>query len=445
MRIGKILIIDDEPTLLESLKMTLKEKGHCVVTAVNATQGLDEIRSFDPDVIILDIRLPDINGLDILAKLEESGKGKRTIIMTAFHDMETTIKAIKLGAYDYLTKPIDMGELEKALQQVLKRNASVRRRSRGIRGCNPGEIIGQTREMKNIFKSIGKLSKNSVTVLIQGETGTGKELIARAIHSYSTKHDRPFVAINCSAIVESLLESELFGHERGAFTNAVSIKRGKFELAENGTIFLDEIGDIPMSLQPKLLRFLQEKEFGRVGGEESLHSDARVIAATNRDMWQMVKEGTIRKDFFYRISVAILDVPPLRDRKSDIPLLIEHLLEKISRELGMNCNRIEANAVRLLTAYDAPGNVRELENILTQAVVKTNGEMITKSLISPMLRTYGKKSLNSKSSLAEIERNHIVEVLTGENWHYGKACDILGISRPTLRDKIKKYGIYKPD
>jgi len=446
MRIGKILIIDDELALLESLEMVLKEKGHCVVTAADATQGLDKSFSFDPDVIILDVRLPDINGLDVLKKLGESGKEKRTIIMTAFHDMETTIKAIKLGAYDYLTKPIDMGDLEKMLQKVLKRSASVQRMlpPHDVSAYNPGEIIGQSSAMKNIFKSVGKLSGNSVTVLIHGETGTGKELLARAIHFYSTRCDKPFVAINCSAIVGSLLESELFGHERGAFTNAISTKRGKFELAGSGTIFLDEVGDIPISFQPKILRFLQEKEFGRVGGEELLHSDARVIAATNRDMWKMVKEGTVREDFFYRLNVVVLRPPPLRARKSDIPLLIEHLLKKISGELGMNCNQIDANAVRLLVEYDAPGNVRELENILTRAAVMANGEVICEALISPMLQLRKKESSNAKSSLAKIEQNHIVRVLTQMNWHYGKVCDVLGISRPTLREKIKKYEIYKP-
>ena len=314
MRRRRILIIDDEQPLLESLEMFLSEKGYEVQCAVCASEGLARTNAFAPDIIILDIRLPDMDGLDVLQELKRKNGKISTIMITAFHDMDTTIKAMKLGASEYITKPIDVEELEKAIDKALK----VARSTRGRDAISfdhsahyeQGRIVGKSTVMKEIFKVIGMLSENRVTVLIEGETGTGKELIARAIHFHSSYKDKPFLAINCSAIVGTLLESELFGHERGAFTGALFTKKGKFELAGEGTIFLDEVSEIPFELQAKLLRFLQEKEFERVGGEKRLKSGARVVAATNRDLWQMVKDGQFREDLYYRLSVATIKVPP---------------------------------------------------------------------------------------------------------------------------------------
>ena len=446
---GRVLIVDDEPSLLESLEMYLSEKGYTVACAQSVSEALEKNSSFEPGVIILDVRLPDGDGLEVLAELKRRNRDSGIIIITAFHDMETTIRAIKLGASEYIPKPIDVEELEKAIGRVLKASYGSGQgdalRIDPSRDYAKGKIIGKSKAMKEIFKAIGKLSENRVTVLIEGETGTGKELIARAVHYHSPYKDHPFLAINCSAIVGTLLESELFGHEKGAFTGAISTKRGKFELAGEGTIFLDEVSEIPLELQAKLLRFLQEKEFHRVGGEKTLKSNARVIAATNRDLRQMVKEGRFREDLYHRLSVATIKVPPLRERTSDIPLLVEYLLQKINRELGMDIKSVEEGAIRRMVAYPWPGNVRELENVLTKAALVTQGDVILEEDIASFLSAQEETPKGSAAmSLEEVEREHILEVLQYAGWHYGKTCKLLGISRPTLRQKMKKYGISPP-
>ncbi|MBA4393157.1 MAG: sigma-54-dependent Fis family transcriptional regulator [Desulfobacca sp.] len=450
MKAKKILIIDDEHALLESLEMFLTEKGYDVTCAMDATEGLRQCQAFDPDVIILDIRLPDMNGLDVLQELIRKGR-KNIVIITAFHDMDITIKAMKLGAFDYIPKPIDVEELERVIDKALK-SVSPARMAEAV-WIDPapayveGEIIGKSRGMKEIFKTIGVLSENRVTVLIEGETGTGKELIARAIHCNSPYKDHPFRAINCSTIVGTLLESELFGHEKGSFTGASVSKKGKFELAGHGSIFLDEIGEIPYELQAKLLRFLQEKEFERLGGEKRIKSNARIMAATNRNLWEMVQVGTFREDLYYRLNVAAIKVPPLRDRKQDIPLLIDHMIRKINSELGKGIRKVEGAALQRMTEYEWPGNVRELENVLTHGAINSHGEIIFEELIAPLL---GKKPVNQESpkgpinkeqNLKDIEKEYIVDILTRTHWHLGKACELLGISRPTLRHKLKLYGL----
>ena len=450
MKNRKLLIIDDERPLLESLEMFLTEKGYRVVSAVTAAEGLRLCRQTDPDVIILDIRLPDMNGLDVLKNMVQEGR-KNIIIITAFHDMDIAIKAVKLGAFDYIPKPIDVDELERAIDKALKsRTPSLSHDALAI-DCSlayvEGKIVGKSRAMKEIFRAIGVLSDNRVTVLIEGETGTGKELIARAIHCNSPCKDQPFRAISCSTIVGPLLESELFGHEKGAFTGAAGTKKGKFELAGSGTIFLDEIGEIPFELQSKLLRFLQEKEFERLGGERKIKSDARVIAATNRDLRQMAEEGTFREDLYYRLNVANIKVPPLRERKSDIPLIVEHILRRINRELTKSITGVDEKAIRLMMGHDWPGNIRELENVLTHGAIQAQGEFILADLIDPLLE---KKVPNhgvhrnvpaGEQSLVDIEKEYILGVLDRTHWHLGKTCELLGITRPTLRQKLKTYGI----
>lgn len=454
MKKKKILIIDDEQSLLESLEMFLSEKGYDVCCALSAAEGVKKNESFAPDIVILDIRLPDKNGLDVLQELRQRHNEKNIIIITAFHDMETTITAMKLGACEYIPKPIDIEELEKAIDRALK-VGSLKRGADAI-SLDPssmyekGKIIGKSKAMKEIFKSIGLLSENTVTVLIEGETGTGKELIARAIHYHSPHKDQPLLAINCSAIVGTLLESELFGHEKGSFTGAIASKKGKFELAGDGTIFLDEVSEIPFELQAKLLRFLQEKEFEHVGGEKNLKSNARVIAATNRDLKEMVKNGGFREDLYYRLSVATINVPPLRERKSDIPLLIEYIIRKINAELHRSIKKVEEKAIHRLMSYNWPGNVRELENILTRAAITTQGEVVLDEFISPLLGweeiASEEKNAARIMSLQEIEKTHILRVLSHAHWHLGNSCKLLGISRPTLRQKLKEYGIsIQPD
>lgn len=448
MKRGTILIVDDEKVILESLSMFLTEKGYTVGTALSAAEGRRKIEATRPDTIILDIRLPDGNGLEFLKELRAGGTETPVIMITAFHDMDTTIKAIKLGALEYITKPIDVDELEKAILRAMRLRGFVKEEAgqpeRPV--YEKGKLVGNSREMKEIFKAIGALSENVVTVLIEGETGTGKELIARAIHGNSPRKDHPFIATNCSALVSTLLESELFGHEKGSFTGAFVQKKGKFELAGEGTIFLDEVGDIAIELQAKLLRILQEREFERVGGEKTLRSNARVIAATNRELWQMVKQGTFREDLYYRLSVATIRVPPLRARKEDIPLIIAYLLRKIGQELHKDIKAVEERAVRMLTEYDWPGNVRELENVLTRAAIKSQGDMLFEDLIAPLLSGAQQSAAEAPPakatrSLFEVEKEYIQAVLNETGGHLGRTCSILGISRPTLRQKLKDYSL----
>lgn len=452
MTSARILIVDDEPSSVELLEVYLREKGYDVACATNGKECLEKVTSFKPEILVLDIRLPDADGLEILRGLKERGSKAQVIIMTAFHDMSTTIKAMKLGAFEYIPKPIDVDELEIAIERALDL-LKARKIDHGL-DVDPhlefqeGEIIGKTKDMKEIFKTIGMLSGNRVNVLIEGETGTGKELVARAIHLHSPFKDQPFIAINCSAIVENLLESELFGHEKGAFTGAVSTKKGKFELAGEGTILLDEVGEIPFELQAKLLRFLQSKEFQRVGGEKTYKSNARVIAATNRDLLEMVKTGTFREDLYYRLSVANVRVPPLRDRKSDLPSIIEYLMRKINRDLRKRIEHVEEKALHRMLDYRWPGNIRELENLLTRAAMYTQGSILLDAAVSPLLekgeiRSTGEGGSNHRKAAdaGETERDRIIRVLSDVHWHYGNACKALGVSRPTLNKKLREYGI----
>lgn len=447
----RILVIDDEEAILESLQMYFTEKGYIVNCAKTANEGLSFASSFYPDLIILDVRLPDVDGLEILERLKCLSRRSPVIIITAFHDMDTTIRAVKKGAFEYIPKPIDIEELDLAVRKALRvKNENFDKNEIIIDSSftyEKGKIIGKSKAMKEIFKAIGILSENRVTVLIEGETGTGKELIAKAIHYNSPMRDKPFIPINCSTIVGSLLESELFGHEKGAFTGAHCTKKGKFEVAGSGTIFLDEISEIPYELQAKLLRFLQEKEFQRVGGTKTIRSDARVIAATNRNLWNLVKEGKFREDLYYRLSVAKIEVPPLRERKSDIPLLVEYLIGKINHDLNLKVRGVEEGVMEILFHYNWPGNVRELENVLTRACLLARDGLITVEQLSSIIWKEGEEKKETERSflrsLSEVEKDHIRRVLDYTGWHFGKACKILGISRPSLRKKIKEYGIAK--
>lgn len=448
----RILIIDDEPSQLELLRILLNSKGYIVRCATTGKDGLSLNSIFQPDAVILDIHLPDISGLTVLEELKKTSPEVNTIMITAFHDMETTVKAMKLGAYEYITKPIDVDELELAVTKALKAS---QHKGKGMVFLDQladqnGPIIGKSKSMKEIFKTIGMLSGNRVTVLIEGETGTGKELIAKALHYYSPNRDYPFLAINCSAIVANLIENELFGHEKGAFTGALTTKKGLFELAGEGTIFLDEIGEIPIELQAKLLRFLQEKQFQRVGGEKTLKSDARVVAATNRNLLEMVQKGTFREDLYYRLSVSKIYVPPLRKRKEDIPVIIQYLLKKINQDLNSNVKKVEEKAMLRMKEYHWPGNVRQLENILTRAAINIHDEAILDEVLVPLLENDAFEAkprfeVESRAiSLHEVEKKHILNILTHTRWNISRTAEILGISRPTLRLKIREYKIERP-
>ena len=443
----KILVVDDEQPIRETLEMFLREKGYEVVTSEEGGKALEIVQRERPDIVILDIRLPGMDGLEVLQRIKEITEGIPVIMITAYHDMETTIQAMKLGAYEYIHKPIDVDELEIAIDKVVN-NRRLNARLKDLimeisQDYKVNNIVGRTKAMQEIFKIVGLVSESKTTVLILGESGTGKELIAKAIHYNSPYRKEPFLPINCSALVETLLESELFGHEKGAFTGATHLKRGKIELAQNGTIFLDEIGEISLGLQVKLLRFLQEKEFERVGGEEILRSSARIIAATNQDLSRLVEEKKFREDLYFRLKVVEIYVPPLRERKSDIPLLVEHLLNKINRELHKKVTKIPKEVIEGLVHYSWPGNIRELENLLTRAIVLSKGNILLPESFPELFSTKGNlKELAVIKPLEQIEMEHVVKALDFSRWDKGKACKFLGISRPTLRKKIKKYNLH---
>jgi DNA-binding NtrC family response regulator len=443
-----ILVIDDDKSICESLSLYLTEEGYQVETALSGEEGLRRIQAEAWDLIILDIFLSDADGLEILHSLREKAPEASVIMITAFHDMPTTVRAMKLGAVEYIHKPIEIDELDAAIKRVLVRKADARRDGRDFVPLSTHfrerDIVGKSKVMKEIFKIIGIVSQSKTTVLIEGESGTGKELIARAIHDH-TDPGKPFISINCSAIVETLLESELFGHEKGAFTGASYRKLGKFELADSGTLLLDEIGDMSLNMQVRLLRVMQEREFERVGGRDKIKTDVRIIAATNRSIADLVTRGEFREDLYYRLNVIRITVPPLRERREDIPLMVDHLLQKLNRELHKKITHIQTQALRVLTSFDWPGNVRQLENTLRRAVVHNHGGTLTTEIVQDAMQALPKPGAESASSpiklLDEVEKEHILNALKFAGGNRGRVCRLLGISRPTLQRKIRKYEI----
>jgi len=444
----KILVIDDDKSICESLNLYLSEEGYEVRTALSGEEGLKKFQSQSWDLVILDIFLSDADGLDILRRLKDKSPDTSVIMITAFHDMPTTVRAMKLGAVEYIHKPLEIDELQAAIDRMVRRKTLSRHRGKDVIPLSgpyrEHDIAGKSKAMKEVFKTIGIVSESKTTVLIEGESGTGKELIARAIHDH-TDPRKPFISINCSAVVETLLESELFGHEKGAFTGATYQTQGKFELADSGTLFLDEIGDMALNMQAKLLRVIQEREFERVGGKERIKTDARIVAATNKSLKELVEHGHFRHDLFYRLNVIHIRAPALRDRREDIPLLVDHLLLKLNRELNKKISRIQMRALRLLSELDWPGNVRQLENALRRAVVLTHGDVLTEEVVEDTLRDISKASSQSSSSpiklLDDMEKEHILNALKFAGGNRGRVCELLGISRPTLQRKIRKYHI----
>jgi len=448
--LNTILVIDDELSIRESLEMFFKEKSLGVLTAGTGERGRELWLAHHPAVIVLDIRLPDLSGLELLKEIAEREPEIKVIMITAFHDMETTIEAMRNGAYDYIHKPLDVDELDQVVGRALK-ITQVGDRSRPLgpesRVQDPARlIIGRTPAMRSIFKTIGLLSRNRATVLIEGETGTGKELIARVIHQASTADDQPLVTVDCTTLVENLLESELFGHRKGAFTGAVEDKKGRLELAGEGTIFFDEIGDLPLGLQAKLLRFLEYRTFTPVGGVESRRSRARIIAATNHDLEELAKSGRFRQDLLFRLKVISILVPPLRKRLSDLPDLVSFFLARINEELNLNISRFEKGVLALLEAHPWPGNVRELRNILTKAALDSQGTILLKEALRPVLAgsTQEPPRDGSLRTLDEVEKEHVLKALLLTGWNISAAAKALGLSRPTLRKKIQRYGLSQP-
>ena len=441
----KILIVDDNVNLLESLKLFFMEKAYTVYSGTTAAEGLKILRKINPEIAIIDIKLPDMDGLELIKTAKDFNINTKFITITAFQDMETTVKAIKLGTIDYVRKPVDIEELnsivEKALTNIIDYNYLTIKEQY----YKKDTIIGKSKSMQEIFKIIALLSEVKTNVLITGESGTGKELIAKAIHYYSQNPHSPFIAINCSAIVENLWESELFGHEKGSFTGANSRKIGKFEAAGSGTVFLDEIGEIPLNIQPKLLRVLQEREYEKVGGIEKISMNARIIAATNRDLKKNIEKERFRKDLYYRLKVFEIEVPPLRDRIEDITLLVDYLVKKINANIGKKISRVPLSVIKMFKQYHWPGNVRELENVLTRAMILSKGNAIDEKCVSNLLNISNKKSSTvcelELQSLRLIEKEHIEKVLKATDFNISKTAKILEISRPTLRKKIKEWKI----
>lgn len=447
----RILIIDDDDSTRESLSTYLSENGYEAFTAEGGLKGVEECKSKNPDLIICDINMPDINGLEVLKRVKEFDELIQVIIITAYDDMESTISAMQLGAYDYIEKPVDIVKLSIILKRALENRKLSKKLESYLPDKNPerelfNTLVGKSQVMREIYKRIGQASSTRITVLIQGESGTGKELIARIIHNSGITKDQPFIAINCTALPENLLESELFGHVKGAFTDAIKDKKGKFELAGEGTIFLDEISEMSFNLQAKLLRVLQELVFERVGGETLLQMKARVIAATNSNLAELVRTGKFREDLYYRLNVFTIYPPPLRERKEDIELLVKHFLQKINYTLHKNVNKIPDDVMEILKNHAWKGNVRELENVLMQAIVLSKGDVLEKENL--LLKGIDGTELQANKvggniTLEELERSHITTVLANNNWDVKKTCKTLGVSKATLYRKIDEYKLQK--
>ena len=437
-----VLVIDDDPLIRKTLSSYLSKKGFEAVAAENGEEGLQKYEEHIPDLVILDIRLPDVDGLEVLGRIREKNPNASIIIMTAYDDMKTTIEAIKLGAFEYLVKPLDYVELDLTIDKAFQIKSLEDKVSYLLeekqKEYTIDNIIGRSVKMREVFKLIGSVANTRTNVLIHGESGTGKELVAKAIHYNSPNKGEPFIVINCSAITDTLLESELFGHVKGAFTDAVYETKGKFEIAGKGTLFLDEIGDISANLQSKLLRVIETRDFMKVGGEKILKTEARIIAATNQDLKKLIEIGKLREDLYYRLKVVEIALPPLRDRKEDIPELVAYLLEKINRDLRKNVRKVPPEVMKTMMNLPWEGNVRELENALIRGVILAKGDVI---LDENLALEIGDKKLYPKQlvPLKEVEKDYIQHVLKATKGNKTRTSQILQITRPTLDKKIKEY------
>jgi len=460
---GKILIIDDNETIREGVSHTVRKMGHEVLAAESGDKGLRLFKeNLDVDFVITDLKMEKTNGVEVLRQVSRANDAIPTMIITGFGTVEAAVEAMKLGAFDFLQKPFSPEVIRLKVERGLELSAAraARRRleaeneylqSEVEQSYRFSELIGRAETMQRVFKSIKKVAPTDSTVLISGESGTGKELVARAIHENSRRARGPFIKVNCGAITETLLESELFGHEKGAFTGAIKTKIGRFELADGGTLFLDEVGDIPMAMQVKILRALQEKEFERVGGERTLKIDVRVVSATNKNLEEEVESGHFREDLYYRLHVVPVAIPALRDRRSDIPILVEHLIGKLSSRINPVVSKISDDALGRLMGYHWPGNVRELENAIEQALVFAEGGMISVGALPQFLQVEqdaSSLSIPAKMSLPEIlddlERQLILKAYTKAGGVKTETARLLGIKTSALYYKLDKFGIQAP-
>jgi two-component system, NtrC family, response regulator HydG len=439
---ARILIVDDEASVRESLGSWFRDEGYEVDVAESAKVALERLASSNWDVFLIDIRMPGIDGLELQRKMKEAHPDATVIVMTAYASVETAVEAMKQGAYDYVIKPFDPDDLEHTIRNAIERkqlvaqNKQLRTKIDELNLLH--EIVGTSAATRRLLEQVAMVAASDTTVLIRGESGTGKELIARAIHANSARRYMPIVVVNCGALSEGVLESELFGHEKGAFTGAQYRRKGKFEMADGGTLFLDEIGDIGLKTQVDLLRVLEEKKISRVGGNLEIPVNFRLIAATNKNLESMNTEATFREDLYYRINVFSITIPPLRERREDVPLLAEHFLTKFSRSMNRPIAGISPAAAALLANYDWPGNVRELQNAIERAVLVCKTPAIEADDLP--LHVNGPQSSPTGKSLAEIERHHIERVLHETGWNVYRAARLLEIDRVTLYNKIKKYG-----
>jgi DNA-binding NtrC family response regulator len=449
----KILIIDDEPAQIQALAGFLKKKGFDVEKAIAGMDGLKIIEKKAIDLVITDFKMPDIDGIEVLKQARSINPEIDVIVMTAFGSIESATEAMRAGAVDYLTKPVDLDQLEILIHKALEHKQLVSEnrllREQLAEKFKFEQIISVSEAMEEAINVAGRAAPSKATVLITGESGTGKELIAKAIHYASPRKDKPFLAVNCAALAENLLESELFGHEKGAFTGADRQRKGRFEMANHGTLFIDEVGEIPLTTQVKLLRVLQDQIFERVGGSEQIQVDVRIVAATNRNLEELIEAGSFREDLYYRLNVVQINIPPLRKRKSDIPLLVDYFLKKYSAENNKKMTGISREAMDLLMKYDYPGNVRELENIVEQSVVLGRGDII--SIRDLPMTVRGMRSESKKADpfgertfierVEAFEKELIDQALEQAQGIQTRAAKILGITERHLRYKLNKYGM----
>ncbi|MBW7995823.1 MAG: sigma-54-dependent Fis family transcriptional regulator [Candidatus Glassbacteria bacterium] len=437
----RILVVDDEFSVRDSLYNWFREDGYEVETAENAQEALKKFQEKSFDIALLDIKMPGIDGIELQKRINSIAGDTIIIIITAFASVRTAVQALKEGAFDYITKPFDPDELSHLIknacnQRKLKAaNIQLKEQLQELAGFE--DIIGESPAMQQVFELVDTVSKTDSNVMIRGDSGTGKELVAKAIHRKSNRMYFPIITVNCGAVAEGLMESELFGHEKGAFTGAHYKRKGKFEMADGGTIFFDEIGNISMKMQMELLRVIETKQITRVGGNDTLHVDFRLICATNQNLEKELQNGNFRDDIYYRLNVFTVKLPSLRERRSDIPLLVTHFIKKYSDVMNKDISGIESQALDTLVKYNWPGNVRELENAIERAIVVVKGNLITLSDLSFQFDSFSEKS--ASESLADLEKKHIAEILKSTGWNISQSANILKIDRGTLYNKIKKY------
>ena len=440
-----ILIVDDEEIVRESLARWLEEDGYEVVAAENGFRALERLPEKDWNLAMVDLKMPGMDGIQLMDEIRKIKPETIVIIMTAYATVDTAVQAMKKGAHDYIVKPFNPEDLSLTIRKIIEHQKLVKEnlylRKELKKQYRLHDLVSKNHKMIEIFELVKTVAKSNSIVLVQGESGTGKELLSRAIHMESPRRDEPFVSVSCASLTESLLESELFGYDKGAFTGADQARSGKIELAKDGTLFLDEIGDISLKLQMDLLGVIELREFRRVGGTQLIPITSRIIAATNRDLAKAIQEGKFREDLYYRLNVISVHIPPLRERKEDIPLLVEHFIERFNIEMGKNVDGLAETAMRTLMDYHWPGNARELRNVIERSMVVTKGRMILDTDLS-LPRAPGVPNSRGKS-LSEMEKEHIRQVLHDNKWNIIRSAQVLGIDRVTLYNKIRKYELKK--